>query len=131
VFEALSVNSTGARIARDMMERLKECGLRWSMYTPYLYFQLVLTYLRGDATIASELPYPSSKVQDFDGSNISQNAPPASNTASASKVPIHSLDERDASVPDFSFTTPSAWPAEIVDSMAWSVQFFGAVQSEE
>ncbi|KAH7169810.1 uncharacterized protein B0J16DRAFT_376693 [Fusarium flagelliforme] len=80
VFEALSVNSTGARIARDMMERLKECGLRWT---------------------------------------------------SASKVPIHSLDEQDASVPDFSFTTPRAWPAEIVDSMAWSVQFFGAVQSGE
>lgn len=30
VFEALSANSTGARIARDMMEKLKESGLRWS-----------------------------------------------------------------------------------------------------
>ncbi|KAF5641414.1 transcriptional activator acu-15 [Fusarium sp. NRRL 52700] len=28
VFEALSINSKGARIARDMMEGLKECGLR-------------------------------------------------------------------------------------------------------
>lgn len=31
VFEALSANSTGARIARDMMERLKEYGQLWSM----------------------------------------------------------------------------------------------------
>ena len=31
VFEALSANSTGAGIARDMMERLKEYGQRWSM----------------------------------------------------------------------------------------------------
>lgn len=131
VFEALSVNSTGARIARDMMEGLKECGLKWSMCTPYLYFQLILTYLRGDATIASGPPYPPSQVQDFDSSNISQNALPTSSTASASKVPVPSLDEQDASMSDFSFTTPSAWPAEIVDSMSWSVQFFGAVQSGE
>lgn len=32
VFEALGANSTGARIARDMMEKLKEYGLRWSMH---------------------------------------------------------------------------------------------------
>lgn len=32
VFEALGTNSTGARIARDMMEKLKECGLIWSRY---------------------------------------------------------------------------------------------------
>lgn len=30
VFEALSANSDGARIARDMMARLKERGLKWS-----------------------------------------------------------------------------------------------------
>lgn len=29
MFEALGVNSTGARIARDMMEGLKECGIQW------------------------------------------------------------------------------------------------------
>lgn len=29
VFDALSVNSPGARIARDMMKALKECGSRW------------------------------------------------------------------------------------------------------
>lgn len=34
VFEALGTNSTGARIARDMMEKLKECGLIWSRYLP-------------------------------------------------------------------------------------------------
>ena len=27
--------------------------------------------------------------------------------------------------------TPSAWPAEIVDSMAWSAQFFGTVQQKK
>ncbi|KAL5603869.1 hypothetical protein FOVSG1_006619 [Fusarium oxysporum f. sp. vasinfectum] len=92
VFEALSVNSTGARIARDMMEGLKECGLRWK-----------------DATSASEPPYPSSKVQDFDSYNVSHQALPTSNAALASKDPIPSLDGQDASVSDFSFTTPSAW----------------------
>jgi hypothetical protein len=30
VFEALSANSDGARIARDMMARLRECGHKWS-----------------------------------------------------------------------------------------------------
>lgn len=30
VFEALSANSDGARIARDMMTRLKERGMKWS-----------------------------------------------------------------------------------------------------
>lgn len=30
VFEALSANSDGARIARDMMARLKEHGIKWS-----------------------------------------------------------------------------------------------------
>ncbi|KAH7481182.1 hypothetical protein FOMA001_g8935 [Fusarium oxysporum f. sp. matthiolae] len=99
VFEALSVNSTGARIARDMMEGLKECGLRWR-----------------DATLTSEPPYATL---------------PASHTALTTRGHIPSLDGQDASVSDFSFTTPSAWPAEIMDSMAWSVQFFGAVQSGE
>ncbi|KAF5976455.1 acu-15-like transcriptional activator [Fusarium bulbicola] len=96
VFEALSVNSKGARIARDMMEGLKECGLRWR-----------------DATLTSEPAY----------------ATLASHTALATRSHIPSLDGQDTSVSDFSFTTPSAWPAEIVDSMACSVQFFGAVQS--
>lgn len=31
-FEALGANSTGARIARDMMERLKEYGQKWSRF---------------------------------------------------------------------------------------------------
>jgi len=30
VFEALSANSDGARMARDMMTRLRECGHKWS-----------------------------------------------------------------------------------------------------
>ncbi|XWX01580.1 hypothetical protein V2A60_009608 [Cordyceps javanica] len=34
VFEALSSNSAGARIARDMMEKLKEYGPRWSTCLP-------------------------------------------------------------------------------------------------
>ncbi|KAF4498475.1 transcriptional activator acu-15 [Fusarium agapanthi] len=98
VFEALSVNSKGARIARDMMEGLKECGLR-----------------RRDATLTSEPPY----------------ATLPSHTALTTRSHIPSLDGQDASLSEFSYTTPSAWPAEIVDSMAWSVQFFGAVQSGE
>lgn len=32
VFDALSINSPGARIARDMMKALKECGVKWSEY---------------------------------------------------------------------------------------------------
>lgn len=32
VFDALSINSPGAGIARDMMKALKDCGLRWSSY---------------------------------------------------------------------------------------------------
>lgn len=32
VFDALSSQSSGARVARDMMNALKEYSLRWSMY---------------------------------------------------------------------------------------------------
>lgn len=32
VFEALSSNSTGARIARNMLEKLKQCGTTWSKF---------------------------------------------------------------------------------------------------
>lgn len=35
VFEALSANSAGARMARDMMERLKDYGQLWSMLQPF------------------------------------------------------------------------------------------------
>ncbi|KAF5232139.1 hypothetical protein FANTH_13136 [Fusarium anthophilum] len=98
VFEALSVNSKGARIARDMMEGLKECGLRWR-----------------DATLTSGPAYAT--------------IPPHTSLTTRGHIP--SLDGQDASLSEFSYTTPSAWPAEIVDSMAWSVQFFGAVQSGE
>ncbi|KAF4449888.1 hypothetical protein F53441_6893 [Fusarium austroafricanum] len=114
VFEALSINSTGARVARDMMEGLKQCGLRWR-----------------DATITSEPPFSSTEIQDLNGYDIIHKAHPPYNTALASKGPVPSLDGQDASVSDFPFSTPSAWPAEIVDSMAWSVQFFDAIQSGE
>ncbi|KAH6971189.1 fungal-specific transcription factor domain-containing protein [Ilyonectria sp. MPI-CAGE-AT-0026] len=83
VFEALGTNSTGARIARDMMEKLKECGLIWK------------------------------------------------NAAGPSETPIPSLGGRQCSLADFSMPTPSNWPAEIIDSMAWSAQFFEAIQPEE
>jgi hypothetical protein len=38
VIEALSANSDGARIARDMMARLKERGLNWSECHSYMYW---------------------------------------------------------------------------------------------
>jgi hypothetical protein len=82
----------------------------------FLFLETMLTVLIGDATMATEPPYA---------------ALPAPHTALTTRGHIPSLDGQDASVSDFSFTTPSAWPAEIVDSMAWSVQFFGAVQSGE
>lgn len=34
-------------------------------------------------------------------------------------------------LPNLSMPTPSKWPAEIVDSMAWSVQFFDAAHYSE
>lgn len=43
VFEALSVNSTGARMARDMLERLKEYGQSWSMLLMPLVDNFLLT----------------------------------------------------------------------------------------
>lgn len=33
VFDALSINSPGARIAQDMIKALKECGVRFSKYS--------------------------------------------------------------------------------------------------
>lgn len=43
VFEALSANSEGAKIARDMMNRLKDSGLRWSMLQQLALFELPMS----------------------------------------------------------------------------------------
>ncbi|KAI8692450.1 hypothetical protein NCS56_00001800 [Fusarium sp. Ph1] len=83
VFEALSINSTGARIARNMTERLRECSVKWRQ-----------------ATCTS---LPAHSPPNLHGQHIS---------LSEGVVPI-----------------PQDWPAEIVDSMAGSAQFSGAVQS--
>lgn len=46
---------------------------------------------------------------------------------------ISSMDNgcESPSLSNISMPTPSKWPAEIVDSMAWSVQFFDAAHCGE
>ena len=46
---------------------------------------------------------------------------------------ISSMDNgcESPSLSNISMPTPSKWPAEIVDSMAWSVQFFDATHNSE
>ncbi|KJZ78777.1 hypothetical protein HIM_01550 [Hirsutella minnesotensis 3608] len=108
VFEALSNNSAGARIARDMMKALKECGARWpemsgSTQGPTRGGASVLDGANSLESLAS----PYDRVSTMEQSNdYVQHLPPSDTYA-----PIACY-----------------WPAEIVDSMAWSAQFLDVAQ---
>ncbi|KAH8882103.1 hypothetical protein GQ53DRAFT_701463, partial [Thozetella sp. PMI_491] len=93
VFEALSANSTGARIARDMMKSLKEYGQKWRTQ-----IRLADTFHKGvhTDTLSGEAADP---------------------------------DIQDAQLFGDLLSTSQNWPSEIEDSMNWSAQFLGAIQT--
>ncbi|VUC33466.1 unnamed protein product [Clonostachys rosea] len=104
VFEALSTKSAGARIARDMMETLKECGLAWKVNGP----------TKNLHHASSGRPYTSQEGRV---------------AGTDSSPDLVNLNEQDMSMGGFPLSAHETWPAEIVDSMTWSAQFLGAFQS--
>uniref|UniRef100_A0A0D2XYQ4 Zn(2)-C6 fungal-type domain-containing protein n=1 Tax=Fusarium oxysporum (strain Fo5176) TaxID=660025 RepID=A0A0D2XYQ4_FUSOF len=79
IFEALSSNSKSARIARNMIQGLKQSGSEWR------------------SSLAQEM-------LGLEGQNV------------------EFLSE--------AISTPQSWPAEIIDSMAWSSQFLDTIQGD-
>lgn len=71
----------------------------------------------------AQLPECRSRSGDSQGTLPPYEAEPSLEAADLAK--------QHSSPPNMFTSTPSAWPPEIVDSMAWSVQFFGAAQSKE
>ncbi|KAJ3541516.1 hypothetical protein NM208_g4572 [Fusarium decemcellulare] len=103
MFEALSVNSKSARVARDMIKGLKQCGSEWNKnrgqtFHPDL-FQQALRQCDGSIPLQASMEIPTPELT-IEGQILSAETP----------------------------QTPQNWPAEIIDSMAWSSQFFSATQ---
>ncbi|KAL1845143.1 hypothetical protein VTK73DRAFT_1039 [Phialemonium thermophilum] len=137
VFEALSANSSGARIARDMMRGLKECGIKWSALPP-----ASLCRAKDHSPVTNQVCEGETMVSSQDP----EAQPGATFAAVGAFGPAHGLintpgpmmgpdcggfvpGDEDTPLPDGVLLTPNHWPAEIVDSMAWSAQFFGAMQN--
>ncbi|KAJ4243059.1 hypothetical protein NW757_011590 [Fusarium falciforme] len=99
MFEALSVNSKSARVARDMIKGLKQCGFEWKKHSKQLQPEITQTLQSNAIQMPTQMP----------------------------ALEYVSL-ERDLTLEQT--PTPQNWPAEIIDSMAWSSQFFGATQGE-
>ncbi|KAF7560098.1 hypothetical protein G7046_g4051 [Stylonectria norvegica] len=114
VFEALSRHSEGAKIAKEMMHKLRSQGAR--SFNPAA---AVTTTPRSNDVVpnrglaSSESPGPHA-------------FPPFPITMANSNVPLSDLLSF-----DLDSYSQSDWPLEINDSMAWSAQFFDRGQGLE
>lgn len=99
VFEALSARSDGARIARDMMARLRERGEQWNP---------------SSEDVQNLQPMTNLQLQQVDNTLV--------------QMPHESLLFEQDFGPGGSLFSHD-WPSEIVDSMAWSAQFLGPTNS--
>ncbi|KAL2681317.1 hypothetical protein Neosp_008928 [[Neocosmospora] mangrovei] len=99
MFEALSVNSKSARVARDMIKGLKQCGFEWKKHTKQLQPEITQALQSNAVQLPTQMPVL--EYVGLEGDLTLEQTP-----------------------------TPQNWPAEIIDSMAWSSQFFGATQGE-
>ncbi|KAF4960889.1 hypothetical protein FSARC_10320 [Fusarium sarcochroum] len=109
IFEALSSNSKSAGVARDMIKGLEQCGSEWRKKNGQGPDAVLLQQVLRQPDNSIPLQYASSSADP-----VAQE--------------MLTLDDQNiAFLPDTP-STPRNWPAEIIDSMAWSSQFFGAVQ---
>lgn len=118
VFEALSINSDAARVARHMMEKLKV--LKTRSKSAYL------------ASLSKKTPYPD-ESSGHDGSHHREPHIPLTEEPSlhlqhsTAATAEHCGDD---GMHGFSLDHPDSWsgwrqwPSEISDSMTWSAQFF-------
>ncbi|KAF5611543.1 acu-15-like transcriptional activator [Fusarium sp. NRRL 25303] len=111
IFEALSSNSKSARIARNMIQSLKQSGSEWRKQagqgTDVVPFSQTLS--QPDASM--ELQHTSAA-----GVSVSQE--------------MLSLQDQNFELLSDAIPTPQNWPAEITDSMAWSSQFLDTFQGD-
>ncbi len=129
VFEALSANSDGARIARDMMARLRDRGLKWSKYmtkTKHSKPFLIRSHSIGDPAAYPDNEASRREQQSVD--NVQISVAPDADVASSSHYDALTADEfeMDADGTGAVFGNQD-WPSEILDSMTWSAQFFDTV----
>lgn len=116
-FDALSCNSQGAKIAKDMMHKLRTQGAR--TFNPTAVATSRSQNIVPDKSpVAPEpldpsaAPFPTSSIGDLDTATI-----PLPDTL------FFDLDPY--------LQQPNGWPWEINDSMVWSAQFFDRVQGPE
>ncbi|KAF5579699.1 transcriptional activator acu-15 [Fusarium pseudocircinatum] len=111
IFEALSSNSKSARIARNMIQGLKQSGSEW----------------RKQAGRGADVVLFSQTLSQTDASM------PLEHT-SATEVPISQemlgLQDQNVELLSDAMSTPQNWPAEITESMAWSSQFLDTIQGD-
>ena len=120
VFEALSANSDGARIARDMMQRLRDHCIRSSMC------------LCGQGFISTNITKGNSHEQLIQPYSSQADAPQASDGLEETMM-VHQGTANDYFDPcsEFGLLSSQGWPSEISDSMIWSAQFFDAFQNPQ
>lgn len=112
IFDALSVNSDAARLARDMMNSLKTTriqGESWKTHPGHISSLIPV----GNANRASTRLHDDVPTQAVMGL-VSQGHP----VVSAGTVNIEDPISNDAQMWDW-----QQWPCEISDSMMWSSQF--------
>ncbi|KAG5755618.1 hypothetical protein H9Q72_002917 [Fusarium xylarioides] len=111
IFEALSSNSKSARIARNMIQGLKQSGSEWRKQAG-----------RG----ADGVLFPQTLSQP--------DAPMPLQHTSAAGVPVSQemlgLQDQSVELLSDAMSTPQNWPAEITESMAWSSQFLDTIQGD-
>lgn len=124
VFEALSLNSEGACIARDMMRKLKARGQRWRQSHRHSQ-EITCGKLEASSpdlqqTTMSGMDVPEAGGMQVLGStdNASPSLPPLciGDMSFMNQFPV----DQEADL-----YSAQEWPSEILDSMAWSAQFFG------
>ncbi|OAA63726.1 Transcription factor [Niveomyces insectorum RCEF 264] len=122
VFEALSPNSGGARIARDMMRRLKARGSAWRNAHQDHSGLLGGSPSRNNNVFKANVLHPSAALHKDQASEQSSTALPTPFQGDAGP-----LSNFLPAAYDGGGSSPQEWPLEILDSMAWSTQFFDAV----
>ncbi|EGU78122.1 hypothetical protein FOPG_12956 [Fusarium oxysporum f. sp. conglutinans race 2 54008] len=111
IFEALSSNSKSARIARNMIQGLKQSGSEW----------------RKQAGREADTVLFQQALRQCDNSMPLQHA---SSSGGPLAQEMLGLEGQNVEFLSEAISTPQSWPAEIIDSMAWSSQFLDTIQGD-
>ncbi|CAK7222189.1 hypothetical protein SCUCBS95973_004756 [Sporothrix curviconia] len=133
VFEALSPNSESARLARNMMRRLKARGAAWreahAVHEAAVPVSMVSVPAAPDVSMVN-MPALNPRVPPMPAVYHDQPMEPDGEVILQNRQPHQPGDfvtmpvQTDALV---SWPMLQEWPLEILDSMEWSTQFFNTV----